>query len=1215
MSQTKPNQTPDPDQEINDEHQPQFSVVGMGASAGGLAGLKTFFDHMPDETGLAFVVVMHLSPEHQSHLPELLQIHTNMTVTQVAQTMEILPNHVYVIPPNRNLSAIDTHLRLVPLEESRQQRAPIDHFFRTLAVTHRNKAIGIVLSGTGADGAVGLKKIKEEGGLAIVQDPVEAEYDSMPQSAIATGLVDLILPVAAMPAQIQDFVQMEPHLPHAAETADLPESDEALLQKIFVYLRTHAGHDFSGYKHTTVMRRVRRRMQLQKIETLAAYLQHLREHPEEVPILFRDLLITVTNFFRDPEAFSALEKKILPQIFARKGHADTVRVWAIGCATGEEAYTVAMLLLEQCARLEAAPEIQVFASDISDEALTRAREGLYPEGIAADVSPARLARFFLEETGGFRIKKEVRDVVLFAEHNLLNDPPFSRLDLITCRNLLIYLQREVQEKVNGLFHYALKPEGFLFLGSSESINAADLFRPIDKKMGLYQRRAVAAAQVNLPSLPVASRPLPRTLTRTKSEAKEIHDSFGALHQEVVEQYAPPSVLINEDFNIVHLSRHAGRYLHQPGGEPTHSILQRIRPALRTELTTALYGAFERDRPSRTKPIRVQLDGEQRRVSMSVHPATNPDLAGFVLIVFIETEDVVEQEGEGLAGDERESVVRELEEELTRTKERLQTAVEEFESSKEEMRASNEELQSMNEELRSTAEELETSKEELQSMNEELLTVNQENKIKVEELSQLSNDLQNLLASTNVATLFLDRELRIRRFTPRVADLFNMMPADRGRPLAHITHKLQGDSLLADAAKVLAQLSVIEREMVDVDGNWYLVRLRPYRSNEDRIEGVVVTFVDVTPMKQTEEKLRASSAFQEDIIHTIREGLLVLNLDLRVEFANQPFYQMFAVKEMETVGTLIYQLGNGQWDIPELRRLLEEVLPNNQIFNDYEMAHEFETIGWRAMRLNGRRLDGQQRILLAIEDITARQQALNQLKQMNETLEKEVNQRTRKIRELASDLLEAEQNVRQRIARTLHDDLQQIIYSMRVPLEQLTRIQGNDVTADLRKRITELDDMMQSAFTMTRQMARELKPPVAMGETLPASMAKMALYFKELHALDVDIIVHDDVTSKDADTHYLLFNMVRELLFNVVKHAEINSATVEIGQADGALHVNVRDSGKGFDAEKLLAPETGGGFGLHDIREQVTMLNGRLEINSIPGDGTRVDIFIPLMNET
>lgn len=1209
LQEDRPDQTSP--KESDATFQPQFTIVAIGASAGGLEALQIFFDQMPPDTGMAFVVVMHLSPEHRSHLPQLLQSHTEMPVRQVTQTIAMAPNHIYVIPPNRNLSSIDTHLRLSELEAARRQRAPIDHFLRTLAKTHGEQAIGVVLSGTGSDGSLGLKEIKEAGGLTVVQDPVEAEYDSMPQNAIATGLIDLILPVAEMPAQIGNYVRVGPSL-RATETEMLPEVEGDQLQKILLQLRTHTGHDFSGYKQNTVLRRVRRRMQLQHIEDLSTYLQLLRSDEEEIKVLSRDLLITVTKFFRDEEAFTALEEQVIPRLFADKGSGDRVRVWVVGCATGEEAYSVAMLLLEQCARMADAPMVQVFASDISNDALMQAREGIYPEVIAADVSPQRLQRFFYSENGSYRVKREVREVVLFAEHNLLSDPPFSRQDLVSCRNLLIYLQREVQADVIELFHYALKAESFLFLGSSESLGDAGLFRAIDKKRGLYQRQAVVSTHPKLPSLPLTPRQgtIPQSLPAKQPIAPAARSSFGAVHLEMLERYAPPSLLINEDFNIVHLSQHAGRYLHQPGGDLTHNVLQRVLPALRMELMMALYGVIEQDQPLRTKPVHLTVAGERRQVSMSVHPATTSGMEGYLLIIFLERGGAAPGVSEGGEDQDTAVVVQDLEAELSRTKERMQTAVEEFESSKEEMGAANEELRSMNEELRSTAEELETSKEELQSMNEELVTLNQEYQNKVDELSQLSSDLQNLLASTDVATIFLDRNLCIRRFTPQVGELFNIIEVDQGRPLAHITHKLQDGDMLQDAELVLASLLPVEKEIKTEDGRFYLVRLRPYRSVEDRIEGVVITFVDVTDLKRTEAELRASNEFQKNILHTVREGLLVLSFELTVEFANDSFLQMFQVSAEETIGKLVYELGNGQWDIPELRTLLEEGLPHNESFSDYEVRHAFEDIGERVMMLNGRRLNDRQLILLAIEDITERHDALMELQRYNETLEEEVARRTRKIRDLASELLVAEQNVRRRVAQVLHDDLQQILYSIRMSIQMLGQDLNQDDDSEVAAEIEQLDKLVNEAYVLTRQTSTELSPPMPMSEDFGQAVIDLIAHVEGLHHLQVAVSVDGPIQVEDDNLALVLLYILRELLFNVVKHAGVDTAEVTVKQENKSLSIIVADKGQGFDVARLMQQQSGSGYGLYSIQERLQLLDGEVTVDSMVGDGTQVTITVP-----
>ncbi len=833
------------------------TVVGIGASAGGLAALKEFFEHVPANCGLAFVVVVHLSPEHKSLLSDLLQPHARFAVQQVTETTPLEVNQVYVIPPNANLSAIDTHLRLSKLEEERRERAPIDHFFRTLAATHDGHAVGVVLTGTGSDGTLGIREIKAKGGIVIVQDPNEAEFDGMPQSAIATGVADLILPLAQIPQAILKYHQTRPRVPAVEESQQATRGADPL-PKVLELLRARTDRDFRRYKRATIMRRIARRMQLNHLEDFEMYLARLREDPEEARALADDLLITVTSFFRDPEIFQALQQQVLPAMFQEKSAADSVRVWSVGCATGEEAYSLAMLLVEEASRREVQPKIQVFASDLHKESLAKAREGFYPGDIAVDVSAERLERFFSREDGGYRVNKELREVVVFAPHNLLGDPPFSRLDFIACRNLLIYLDRDVQREVVGLFHYSLCAGGHLLLGSAEVADASELFYTQDKKVCLYRKRNVPAPE---PRLPV----FPTTRGRHLNDARGTQGAepvpYGVLHQRLVERYAPPSVLVSGDDKVVHISERAGRYLIHPGGELTASVLKLVRQELRIELLAMLQATRETGKPVDSKPIDVQLDGDSRSVLIRLRPSTSPDEDGLVAVIFEEREPEPERSQkvtrQSPAGGPDYQRVTELEEEVHQLRQRLQATVEEFETSQEEMKASNEEMQSTNEELRSTMEELETSKEELQSINEELQTLNQENRHKVEELSQLSSDLHNLLGSTEIATLFLDRELRILRFTPKLSELFNVRQTDRGRPISDLTTRIGYPDMRTDAAQVLSRLVPLERELQDEAGSWYLTRVLPYRSTEDRIEGIVITFVDITNRKIAEEAARSS----------------------------------------------------------------------------------------------------------------------------------------------------------------------------------------------------------------------------------------------------------------------------------------------------------------------------------------------------------------------
>lgn len=894
---------------MNSESKPHKpTVVGIGASAGGLAALKLFFDHVPADSGLAFVVVIHLAPEHKSHMADLLQPHVAIPVQQVTDVTLLEPNHVYVIPPNANINTIDTHLRLSKLEEKRSKRAPIDHFFRTLASTHDGQAVGVVLTGTGSDGTLGIKDIKARGGLIIVQDPNEAEYDGMPQSAIATGLVDLILPVNQIPAAIMRFDHTEPRVPIGEEPEDDAESGEpAILQKIFAQLRARTDRDFSRYKRSTILRRISRRMQLNYLEDMQSYLERLREEPDEVRALADDFLITVTSFFRDTEVFDKLETDVIPRLFDHKRTADTVRVWSVGCATGEEAYSLAMLLVERAGQVKSPPQIQIFASDLHKRSLDRAREGFYPGDIETDISSERLKRFFTRENGGFRVVKEIRDLVVFAPHNLLADPPFSRLDLLTCRNLLMYLQRQVQRDVIELFHYALNAEGTLLLGSAETIDASDLFRTEDKRLCLYRKRNVPAPEPRLPVFPLTRNRIASEVGRQEGQFEPI--AYGTLHQRMVERYAPPSILVSPDNKLVHLSEHAGRYLVHPGGEITASVFKLVREELRIELRTSLQAAREKKEAIDSKPIPVRFNGHARPVVMHARPALEPDQEGFVMIIFEEREPqkiAVEGEIEGASRDTSRDAerIQELEAELNLSRQRLQAIIEEYETSQEEMKASNEEMQSTNEELRSTMEELETSKEELQSINEELQTVNQENRHKVEELAQLSSDLQNLLSATDIATLFLDRELRILRFTPKLGDLFNIRVTDRGRPISDLTHRLGYHELCADAENVLHRLVPIEREVRDERGHWYLTRILPYRSTEDRIEGVVTTFIDISTRRNAEEALRNNEDLLRRMMNIDVIGVMILDQSGALIDSNDAFLRMFGYTRQEVASHAI-----------------------------------------------------------------------------------------------------------------------------------------------------------------------------------------------------------------------------------------------------------------------------------------------------------------------
>jgi two-component system, chemotaxis family, CheB/CheR fusion protein len=1187
-----------------------FPIVGIGASAGGLAALKTLFGHVAEDSGLAFVVVMHLSPEHESHLEELLQPHVRMPVTQVKETIEIKQNCVYVIPPNANLDAIDTHLRLSKLEARRQERAPIDHFFRTLADSHGRNAIGVILSGTGSDGTLGLRRIKEQGGLTIVQAPAEAEYDGMPQSAIAAAPVDLVLPLADMPSTILRFVRTEPRL-------DLRDGDDAdagtrrFLQQVFAQVRVRSGREFSQYKRSTMMRRISRRMQFNQIQDPFTYVEFLRQHPEEVKALADDLLINVTNFFRDPEVFEVLAQQVIPKLFEGKGPGDTVRTWAVGCATGEEAYTLSVLLLAEAAKREAPPQIQVFASDLHQPSLITAREGFYPGDIGTDVPEPYLKRYFEREGNGYRVCKEVRGLVVFAPHNLLSDPPFSKLDLISCRNLLIYLNRELHQQVAELFHYSLRENGYLVLGNSENVEGAELFHVEDKKRAIYRKRNVRPPETRLPVFPLIRHRLPEG--RPHLEPPHESSAYGAMHQRLIDQHGPPSVLVSPDDNVVHFSSRAGRYLVHPGGPPTSSVFKLVRQELRIELRAAVSAAREQRKTVRTKPTAVRFDVETFPVVLDVRPALEQEQEGFLLLLFDERPEfatpsvVPSHDDHQPTSADGAALLDKLESERQLAEQRLQQLIDEYETSQEVIKASNEELQSANEELRSTLEELETSKEELQSMNEELQTVNQENRHKVEELDQLSSDLQNLLVATDIATLFLDRELRIMRFTPKIEELFNVRLTDRGRALSDFTTRLGYDDLTKDAHKVLDRLIPIEHEVQDDAGRWYLTRVLPYRSHQDRIAGVVVTFVEITRLKQAEEAVRRAKENSERIIESLPEPLLVLTSELRVHSANAAFYEHFRANPEKTEGFRVYELGNRQWDIPDLRACLEEVLKNNATFRDFQVEHDFNEIGRRTMLLNARRLDDMHLILLGIHDITKRKVAEEQLRESDRRKDEYLAMLGHELRNplgairSAADLIHG--------AETTEPNMRRAHAVLKRQSAHMSRI---------------IDGLLDVSRIARGKINLELAPLDV------RDVLDKVLEVRAEHTAKRDLTLKTDliqgplwVTGDEARLTQVFDN----LLGNAIKFTPApGMVTVTLRRDDHSAVIGVRDTGVGIRAELLpsifesfqqerqdVARSEGGlGLGLALVKGLVELHQGTIQAHSGgPGTGSEFLVRLPL----
>ncbi|RKH29341.1 PAS domain-containing protein [Corallococcus sicarius] len=964
----------------------RFPVVGIGASAGGLPAILALLEHLPPRTGMAFVFVQHLSPQHESALPELLGRGTAMPVLEASEGLTLTPDHLYVNPPGVSLTLEHGALHLGPPQDSSQGLRLIDDFLASLAEQTPGRAIGVILSGTGSDGTQGLRAVREAGGTTLVQEPTSAHFDGMPRSAIAAGCVDHILPPEGMAvtlAQLAHLGTLAPQV-HAAPDA-APALPEEGLQRVFGLLREGVGVDFTHYKPSTIHRRLERRMLLCKVEDLDTYVRYLEAHPEELDLLHQDLLIHVTSFFRDAATFEALQQKVFPELFQGRPHELPFRVWVPGCSTGEEVYSLVMCLMEYLGAAATGHSLQVFATDVSATAIEQARAAIYPEASVSGVSPERLRRFFVKTEGGYQIHKSLRNVCVFAQQNLVSDPPFSRMDLISCRNVLIYLGPVLQKKILPVFHYALRPGGFLMLGTSETVGAsADLFSLVDKRNKLYRKKNTAPP----PHLTFTYRESPAE--RPSSARRKLEPGAADLDAQqeadrlVLARYGPPGVIVNEDLEILHFRGHTGPYLEPLPGVASLNLIRMAREGLVLELRAALHRAKKGDIRVRKEGLTLSGGDRQRKVNLEVHPlrAAHAGREHCFLVLFEEAHEAApapEREGHASAPDGREGEHRReaewLREELLMTQEHLQTVTEEQEATYEELRSATEELQSSNEELQSTNEELETAKEELQSTNEELTTVNEELQNRNLELSQLNSDLSNLIGSTHIATVMLGNDHRIRRFTPMAEEVLKLSPSDIGRPLRDVKLALALPDLEAAVAEVTERLGIIEQEVRDSTGHWYSLRLRPYKSLDNKIEGAVMTLLDIDRLKASLDESRRSREYAKAIVETMREPFLVLDAGLRVINVNPAFYSTFQVSEEQTLGHPLYTLGNGQWNIPQLRHLLEEVLPLNKHLRDFVMEHDFDTIGHRRMLLNARQLSsetaGVPYMLLSIEDITRR----------------------------------------------------------------------------------------------------------------------------------------------------------------------------------------------------------------------------------------------------
>jgi two-component system, chemotaxis family, CheB/CheR fusion protein len=1272
MTATFPNP---PEKDSPPETKP-LRIVGIGASAGGLEAFTQLLRNLPSSSGMAFVLVQHLDPKHESMLTQILSQRTKMPVGEVKDGMAVEPDHVYVIPPNTDMTITEGALALQPRAGVRGHHMPVDHFFQSLAEDQKNKAIGVILSGTASDGAQGLKGIKEKGGITFAQDEKSAKYGGMPHSAVAAGAVDFILPPEGIAGELVR-ISLHPDLPaEAGALKDAGEGDDRFLPngselgEIFALLRSATGVDFTHYKQATPKRRVLRRMALRRIQNIKDYVGYLKDNPAEGEALCEDILVHVTGFFRDPETFAALADHVFPEVMKNRGPQRPLRAWVPGCSTGEEAYSLAIALVEFLGKNTASIPIQIFATDILDGAIHKGRAGRYPENIASALSAERLERFFIRMDGGYQVCKSIREMCVFAKHDLTRDPPFSNLGLISCRNVLIYLGTESQRRAMSVFHYALQPAGFLLLGKAEAIGRfPDLFAPVDRRYKIFSKKP-SLARLALDLAP-AGRGLNKIdIRRDKDDAG--FDVTQEADRIVLSKYAPAGVIVNDRLEIVGFRGRTGLFLEHLPGDADLGLLKMAREGIQMDLRMALQEAKKQGAPVRKEGLRIKLDGQLKEVNLEAIPLKAPRPGkGCFLILFEEavagrsgrpgSRPLAPARGKGKRQQTKEGresfEFARLEQELEATRKHLQSFTEENEAANEELRAANEEVLSANEELQSINEELETAKEELQSTNEELTTLNDELQNRNLALDQLNSDMTNLFTSANLPVLMLGNDLCLRRFTPMAEKRLNLTAADIGRSVLHLRLDVNVPDLETLILEAIHTGTVQEKEIQDREGLWVSLQIRPYRTVENRIDGAVLTWVDIHTLKRSLEKVQESRDYAEAIVGTVREPLVILDKNLKIKTANRSFYQTFRTSPGETEDRLIYEVGDRQWDIPDFKRLLEDLLPQNASFQDFEIEHEFPAIGRKIMRLNARRIfqgdPGPQMILLAMEDVTERKRLEEELRKSRDVLELRVEERTAELarvnEELQTEIAErekAEELFRQAqkmeavgtLVGGIAHDFNNILAVIGINAEMaLLELSGESKT---RKKL----DLIAKAEQHGRDLVKQMLLFGRKSEKRP-EVFSLSLLLKEtyqlLRASFPTTIGMKFNSETESDLVFADPTQVRQVIMNLCTNAayamrgtmgnlEISLKGITLGSADPLpdsemspgdfLVLSVRDTGSGMDEEvrrRIFEPffttkpvGEGTGLGLSVVYGIVKSHKGGIAVASEPGKGSVFEIFLP-----
>lgn len=1242
-----------------------FPIVGIGASAGGFEALSRFFSSLPKDSGMGFVVIQHLAPDRESLMPELLAGKTSLPVHAAVDETLVEPNRIYIIPPNTQLRIEGGFLRVDRPTQAHGFRTPIDKFFHSLAEDQGPCAIGMILSGAGSDGALGLRAVKEHGGLTIAQSLETAKFDSMPKSAILTGLVDHILPVEDIAGVLISYGKYLYNLRDGKGLDKLREEALDYLEPICSYLHRQTGHDFRHYKRNTMGRRVQRRMQILHIASPTTYVKRLREDPEEADQLLKELLIGVTQFFRDPETFAFFSSTIVPKIVKAKKSGEPIRVWVPGCSTGEEAYSLAILFYEHLRRNNLSFPVQIFGTDIDERALDIARRGRYAEKIGEDVPVDRLSWYFEKDGGFYRVAKAIRDLCIFSFHNLIGNPPFSRMDVISCRNLLIYLEPNLQGQVLSLFHYSLNQEGVLFLGVSEHADEQSrLFRAVSKRHRVFQPKEVVRRTV--PNFPIGG-PKPTALGQKNGHFQQAQDSFSeTLDQLVRQEYGPPAVVIDKDGQVQYVSGQTRPYLQLPAGSLNVNLLNMVRPELRLPLRSCIFKALKTGKQVVHARIPLSVDKGVQYLDAIVRPLFYAKEASELLIVVFREQGMIQKltPGRKKASKSENYRIRELEQEIKTIREHLQTALEELETSNQELKSSNQELMSVNEELQSANEELQTSTEELQSINEELETVNAQLCAKVEDLDRAHSDMENLFRTTGIATLFLDTRLCIQKYTPSAQKLFQFLDTDLGRPINQLASFFQDDTLGSDIQDVIRTSRPIEKtRQLTRSPQRYLSKITPYQGRDNEIQGVVLTFVDITHLRNVENQVhrysqqqKVLSAFgqlalqERDVSQVMDECVRLLSITLGVEMAKVlelvPGGQSLLLRagigwKEGLVGQAMVSadqhsqagytlMSNTPVIVTELLR--ESRFSGPSLLIDHQVVSGMSCIirdqegkphGVLGVHTSSRKEFGEEDVefLETMANILAyaihRKGIESQLEMMKKSLERRVEERTeavvqhqRRLRQLSSELILAEQRERRRMATELHDYLGQLLV---VGKMQISQLQQADLSEQQTPLVQEIEESLDGALQYTRDLIPQISPPILYEFGLMPALRWLAEKMLR-YDLHVTVTFHLDEGSyrPSESVSIILYQVIRELLLNVMKHAQTLEASIVISQVSSELiGIEVADRGCGFDLrstrETLLPLQK---FGLLNVQERVESLGGQCEVHSTIGEGTRVLIKVP-----